>query len=304
MDLGSVVLAGPVDLVQGGRGLIVRYPVFIEDEAGSRRPWGLVAAVIDADRFYAESGLLSTDLPIQVAISGRDANLADGSVFFGDADIVGREPVMAQVSLPTGGWQLAAIPREGWRETPPNALRFRTLLFLAGLFVVVPITIAGFFHDQLRARTRKLMLQENELRGLSHRLDLALETSRIGVWELNIDTGELSWDRRMKELYGVPPHMTPDAVDHWTAKLHPDDRSQAVEEFDQAVESGETYRSEFRIIPSEGTVRWIRTIGASHTSLSGQRIITGVNWGRVRRIAAQDRTHRGQPRRRNPQPRA
>ena len=274
----SVVLAGPVDLVQGGRGLIARYPVIVENETGRSVTWGLLAAVIDVDRFYANSGLLKDDLPIDVAISGRDANLSDHTVFFGNPDILAQDPVTAQVSLPTGGWHLSAIPRGGWPQTPSNALWFRTMLVIAGLLVVVPIAIAGFFYDQLHARARKLMLQENELRALSHRLDLALETSQIGVWELNIDTGKLSWDRRIREIYGVEPGINPDSAGHWIDKLHPEDREQAVAEFDHAVKTGETYRSEFRIIPFEGAVRWIRTIGASHTGLSGDRIITGVNW--------------------------
>src|SRR5690606_18891988 len=33
-DTGRLVLAGPVDLVQGGQGFIGRFPVFVEDEAG------------------------------------------------------------------------------------------------------------------------------------------------------------------------------------------------------------------------------------------------------------------------------
>ncbi len=278
MELGSAVLAGPVDLVQGGRGFIVRYPVFVEDDTGARQPWGLVAAVVDVDRLYADSGLLDDDLAIEVAISGRDANLADDTVFFGQADFTDQEPVTAQVSLPAGGWHLAAIPRGGWQETPPNASVFRTLAFIAGILIVVPVTIAGFFYDQLRTRTRKLAFRENELRNLSHRLDLALETSKIGVWELDIDTGELSWDRRMKELYGIPDHVKPNAVEHWTYKLHPDDRRKAVLEFEEAQKSGGTYQSVFRIVPAEGSIRWIRTIGSSHKDRNGHKIILGVNW--------------------------
>ncbi|RYE39896.1 MAG: hypothetical protein EOP21_10140 [Hyphomicrobiales bacterium] len=50
---GQMVLAGPVDLVQGGRGFIGRFPVFI-GEAKQQRFWGIVSAVVDVERLYED----------------------------------------------------------------------------------------------------------------------------------------------------------------------------------------------------------------------------------------------------------
>ncbi len=47
METGSPLLQGPIDLVQGGRGLIYRIPVFIDNAY-----WGLVSTVIDADSIF------------------------------------------------------------------------------------------------------------------------------------------------------------------------------------------------------------------------------------------------------------
>ncbi|MDZ7603578.1 MAG: CHASE domain-containing protein [Hoeflea sp.] len=68
----EMVLTGPVDLVQGGQGFISRFPVFNETGPAERKLWGLVSAVIDAERLYAESGLLDADLPIKISITGAD----------------------------------------------------------------------------------------------------------------------------------------------------------------------------------------------------------------------------------------
>ena len=57
-DTGELVLAGPVDLVQGGQGFIGRFPVFIDDGDGGKTFWGIVSAVIDVERLYSDSGLL------------------------------------------------------------------------------------------------------------------------------------------------------------------------------------------------------------------------------------------------------
>ncbi|KAJ8606008.1 hypothetical protein CTAYLR_010506 [Chrysophaeum taylorii] len=278
LESRSMVLAGPIDLVQGGRGFIGRFPVFIDEGESQERVWGLISAVIDVDRLYRESGLLNDALPIELVLMGRDADLSDPTVFFGDPEILKQNPVSAEVSLASGGWRIAAIPRGGWKETPPNALRFRGLLFLAALLLLIPVAMAGHYYDQHRAHVKELRRRENDMRMLSQRLELALETSKIGVWELNLETGELRWDDRMKELYGIPAHLTPNAVDHWEEKLHPDDRAQAKREFQEAVESGATYNSVFRVLDSRGEDRWIRTIGASHIDPSGHHRILGVNW--------------------------
>ncbi|HXV31316.1 MAG TPA: CHASE domain-containing protein, partial [Sinorhizobium sp.] len=92
MQTGKLVLAGPVDLVQGGRGLIGRFPVKTE-VGGEKRFWGLLSAVIDIDRLYRDSGLASPELDIEIAIAGRDGLGRHGSVFFGDSTIFRKGPV-------------------------------------------------------------------------------------------------------------------------------------------------------------------------------------------------------------------
>ena len=84
-DSGELVLAGPVDLVQGGKGFIGRFPVFADDGHGGTYFWGIVSAVVDRDRLYRESGLLADDLPVELAITGRDGKGVAGERFFGDA---------------------------------------------------------------------------------------------------------------------------------------------------------------------------------------------------------------------------
>ena len=46
-----------------------------------------------------------------------------------------------------------------------------------------------------------------QLQQKQERLELALQASSIGVWELNNQTGELIWDERMLNIYGVYPPL-------------------------------------------------------------------------------------------------
>lgn len=70
---GRLVLAGPLELAQGGSGIVARIPVFSDGDSGEKAFWGLISSVIDTQRLFADSGLLSDRLPIELAIRGKDA---------------------------------------------------------------------------------------------------------------------------------------------------------------------------------------------------------------------------------------
>ena len=274
----QMILAGPVKLLQGGRGFVGRFPVFIENGKGDKHLWGLVSAVIDVDQLYQQSGLVSADLPIRIAIRGQDATGEKGNVFFGDPEIFDHKQATFEVSLPTGNWQIAAVPADGWSTTPDNAWHMRFLILLAGLLVIVPISIVGYLNDLRQNHLHEINRRQSQLQKLSQRHRLALDTSRIGVWELNLNTSEMSWDSRMKELYGFSGSDEPITMDAWSKSLHPDDRVQAESVFDAALAAGSSYNINFRVCIRDGATRWIHSAGAIHDAMDGQRYLVGVNW--------------------------
>ncbi|WP_081744123.1 bifunctional diguanylate cyclase/phosphodiesterase [Ensifer aridi] len=271
---GKMVLAGPVDLVQGGRGLIGRFPV-TTSAGGNKRFWGLISAVIDIDRLYRDSGLVSSTLDI--AIAGRDGQGRSGAIFFGDAAIFDKAPVELNVMLPGGTWRMAAIPKGGWPTTPQNAWLVRLLILLGGLMIVVPMIVTGHLTTERQDNMRALRQNKDQLQELSHRLKIALDTSEIGVWELDIDSGKLLWDSRMKELYGIGSSMR-EVYDDWRDTLHPEDLARAEAEFAEALAMGSAYNTEFRIRLPSGEIRHIRAIGSTYVGANGNRKIVGVNW--------------------------
>src|SRR3569833_1968950 len=61
-DRRDLILAGPVDLEQGGKGFVGRLPDFVPTWSGGERFWGVVSAVVDADMLYAYSGIVDPNL--------------------------------------------------------------------------------------------------------------------------------------------------------------------------------------------------------------------------------------------------
>ncbi|GLQ11281.1 diguanylate cyclase [Devosia yakushimensis] len=273
-DTGRTVLAGPVDLVQGGQGFVGRFPVFTGN-GSERRFWGIVSAVVDIDRLYAESGLFDPSLGIEISITGRDARGARGTRFFGP-DLDGAQPVVASVVLPSGSWEIAARPKGGW-AVDRGIWVLRGLLLVAGALIVFPIVITGRLMGERQLHIRELRQRETELDRLSRRLAVALDSSEVGVWEMDIATRELVWDERMNELYGLPKDGKLRNFGHWKAALHPADFAQALTDFSSGIKGGR-YNSVFRVTWPDGTVRTIKAIGAVYNEAESHSKLVGVNW--------------------------
>jgi diguanylate cyclase (GGDEF)-like protein len=276
-DTGHLILAGPVQLVQGGTGFIGRFPVFLSDDR-THSFWGIVSAVVDADKLYGDSGLLDPDLGLDIALRGQDGTGASGNFFFGPDTVLGDQPVTADVKLPGGSWQVLATPSGGWAAALPNPWGFRAIVALASMLVLVPLFVARFLIGERQRNIRTLREREHQLDVLSRRLGLALDTSEVGVFEYNIDTDELVWDDRMNDLYGQPRDGKQRHYQHWKSALHPDDLARAQQEFTEAVRARGRYHSEFRLRMPDGQERVIRAIGTCFREADGSSRVVGVNW--------------------------
>lgn len=272
-ETGKLLLTGPVNLVQGGTGLIARYPIF-NDTGSGRKFWGLLSAVIDLQKLYSDSGL-HRDATLDVAISrGR----SDGEVFFGDPSLPLGNPVTVTIDLGYDTWTLSAVPKGGWTAAPEGMLQFRLLCLIIALCVVAPLFLAGFLMRQRQKNIATLQQSEETLEILSQRLELALEASGIGVWEYDSSTDVLIWDDRMRELYDVPADKTKCEYSDWKKALHPNDLEEAEKIFASSLRERKSYITQFRVVCADGSVRHIRAHGAAHRTATGGTKIVGVNW--------------------------
>jgi len=103
----------------------------------------------------------------------------------------------------------------------------------------------------------ELKQSEQVNRRLMERITLANEAGGIGVWEWNLLTGEMLWDKRMYALFGLAPHESP-SYDLWIHLLHAGDREHAALTVQQAIELRSAFHMEYRIVNDDGQ-RWVRT---------------------------------------------
>tara|TARA_R110002124_G_scaffold1797_8_gene11405 strand:- start:11575 stop:14271 length:2697 start_codon:yes stop_codon:yes gene_type:complete len=273
---GRMVLAGPVELVQGGQGFIARIPVFVDSGSG-REFWGVVSAVVDVDKLYADSGLTDPGRDIDISLTSGDALEQNLRPFFGP-DLRDQTPVTATIMLPYSSWTISAVPKGGWAAAIDNNWLLRLTIVAAWLLILVPIVFTGYLVGERKLHFEALKEREAELGRVSRRLELALDVSKVGVWELDLASGEESWDNRTNELYGRPPDSSPRNHEDWKAVVHADDRQRAEGEFRRMISQQGRYKSEYRVMRPEGGLRHVRSIAKLYGAPGASQKVIGVNW--------------------------
>jgi len=182
----KTVVAGPVNLVEGGVGFINRTPIFLSppDQPPESGPyWGLAGVIIDRDTIFREGGLIppenssetsanpsSFNSQLQFALRGKDGLGANGAVFFGDAAIFQQNPIILAVELPNGSWQVAAIPQGGWQREPPISRWLRPggiiLAVLVGFLVFIWVRSPEKLRIAVEEATAALRSSETKYREL------------------------------------------------------------------------------------------------------------------------------------------
>ncbi len=147
----QLVLAGPLQLKQGGVGFVTRVPVFLHDEKTHEEYfWGLISAVIDVDAFFKKVGL-HDDLPFELAIRGKDSLGRQGAVFFGDSSLFQHPKLLQTLKLTEGEWILVAEPKGGWGQLPKEY--WQQVFTIYGLATFIFLLIAAFIRYVLIAST-------------------------------------------------------------------------------------------------------------------------------------------------------
>lgn len=93
------------------------------------------------------------------------------------------------------------------------------------------------------------------------KLERTYELAKIGTWELNLITNELSWSRYVRELHEVPDNFEPDLNSALGFYKKGRNRRLIQEAVEEAIESGKRFDLELEVISAKGNHRWIRATG-------------------------------------------
>ena len=102
---------------------------------------------------------------------------------------------------------------------------------------------------------------EEALRLSEERLALALEASSDGLWDWNLETGEMYFSPRYLDMLGYAPGELEPNIASWEKLLHPDDREEAKRIELDHMERGEPFAIEFRLRNKSAEWQWVMSRG-------------------------------------------
>ncbi len=173
-ESGTLILAGPFSLVQGGgQGLVARLPVFIKktDSASIPTFWGFTGVVIRLPVILASSqlpSLVSDGLNYELWQTDPTGGIKKLIVRSFSGSLV--EAVNVPISLPNGAWELSVAPIRGWRD--PVGLTIKSMV---GFFLSLLLAYVGKLHaesklheveleKQVAERTAEILASKEQLR--------------------------------------------------------------------------------------------------------------------------------------------
>jgi PAS domain S-box-containing protein len=123
------------------------------------------------------------------------------------------------------------------------------------LALIREVTERSWAHiERVRSEARR--------RDSAERLSLAAAAAQIGTFDFNPVTGELKWDERCKQLFGLPPDAEI-TYETFLNGVHPDDRERSHRAVQQVVSASapSSFELEYRLISLDGIERWIAASG-------------------------------------------
>ena len=95
------------------------------------------------------------------------------------------------------------------------------------------------------------------LRKWDTHLRMAQRIGKIGSWELEVKTGQLTWSAEKFHIFGLSPATATPSLEELWQWIHPEDRDRHQQAIRTAIETGIPYELEFRIYRADGSLAYV-----------------------------------------------
>lgn len=124
---------------------------------------------------------------------------------------------------------------------------------------------------ELNEQTQKKLIETGKaLHASEERLSMALATSRMGVWELNVAEDRFCWSPECGEIF----HTRESSGSHETYAgfVHPDDLQRVLSSARMALAQKVLHEVEYRVLRPDGETRWVSSLGRAEYDSSGKPV--------------------------------
>jgi diguanylate cyclase (GGDEF)-like protein/PAS domain S-box-containing protein len=257
-DSGKLTLSGPLQLVEGGLGLVGRLPVSLSDAQGKPSFWGFTEVVMRLPEALEPAQLAELAKRGYAYQLWKLDSRSRRQVIAASTTTPLSQPVEQSLQVPNGTWTLDIAPVLGWREPRGLALEI-------GLGLTFSLLVAYLAWSLLDWREHS-----------QTHLSVTLDAAKISMWDWDIKHNRWRASPTYFTNLGYPPENGQPDPAVWLERVHPEDRSK-VTDANQAVLTGrnDRYDYEVRLRHADGSYRW--------ASARGRVVKWDIN-GRARRM--------------------
>ena len=261
----GVVITGPLELLQGGRGLLLRLRL---DRVPTTFP-DLVSMDVDLEPLLAEAGRIAPMPQLRTALLDRDGRPLHGTVRALD------DPAVMSVPVMDGTWTLLGVPRTGWHAAVAHELQPTRVASAVILALVLCVSYLFFGRqarliDAVEERTHDLERANGELRREAaererierrlrlndERLQVALMSGKMGLWGFDPATGIIDWSEQSLDLLGLAGASRVMHGDRFLSLIPAAQRDTVRDGIAKAMQ-GRPAQAEYPVTRDDGSLRWL-----------------------------------------------
>ncbi|WP_392339648.1 EAL domain-containing protein [Moritella marina] len=258
---GKLTLAGPFNLVQGGYGAAGRLPIYLDRPNGEAYFWGFATVLLRFPQVLAPVKLSAlVDAGLSYELSRVHPDTAETQVLTRSPTALSADPIINKINIANVTWTLKVSNNKA-------GAHYISILMMSLLGIVLTILVTFSAISILRIRDDKAGLKNivtartKELDDNLKRLNLAL-TSAGQIWfELNVQSGDISFGGQTGKMAGYAAADMKTTLQFWLQSIHPDDLESASKKYQQSLLKGVPFELEYRRKSKDGHWLWIQTIG-------------------------------------------
>ena len=166
-DNDTVIMQGPFELKQGGYGIAVRNPVYLEDENGKKSFWGFTIVILKVPEIFSNSVEALSNFGYKYSLQ-KCASPWDNMyewVYGSKKEL--NNPVIYDFDVYGDKWRLEILPKSGFYNN-----KYPIYMFIGGVIIVLlltGLTAALIFINENRKNFKRLAVTD-ALTGIYNRL--------------------------------------------------------------------------------------------------------------------------------------
>ncbi len=245
----DVFFSGPLQLRQGGFGIVGRYPIFQQDTLT-----GFAAVIILFEKLLNQAGLENSpesDFRIEMIKANPETGILENFIPSPNSTLA--TGYKASVLIPIGNWNLTVQLKKSTAFSS-SILAICLRILASGILGF----LAWSFARQPSLLRKKLKEQSDEIMLANERFEFATKATSDVIWDWDLQSDQVYRSSQLTKMLGYTEDQSIASSQFWKSIIHPDDAPKVNSDIIEALESESPYwEEEFRVRKSDGSYAYI-----------------------------------------------